>query len=156
MRLRRMEREDFVLDRVSPALRAGASDFGKTQSHQRSSPPLIRPTDVGCLRLTLLSNGTRRWAFGLRRPWLRPKPASNIHVLALNRVELCSPFPILPMVQRRSLGILPRGLDKRAHLSESEGDQNRANPQPRLTADMLPLPLGEGWGEGRFRTLYQP
>ena len=60
------------------------------------------------------------------------------------------------MAQRRSLGILPRGLDKRAHLSESEGDQNRANPQPRLTADMLPLPLGEGWGEWRFRTSAHP
>ncbi len=33
-------------------------------------------------------------------------------------------------------------------LNEQEGDQNCANPQPRLTADMLPLPLGEGWGEG--------
>ena len=118
MRLRRMGREDSVLDGVSPALRAGASDFGKTQSHQRSSPPLIRPTNVGFLRLTLLSNGTRRWAFGLRHPWLRPKSASNIRVLAPNRVELCSPFPILPMAQRRSLGILPRGLDKRARLSE--------------------------------------
>ena len=117
-RLRHAGREGSALDGVSPALRAGASDFGKTQSHQRSSPPLIRPTDVGFLRLTFLSNGTRRWAFGLRRPWLRPKPASNIHVLALNRVELCSPFPILPMAQRRSLGILPRGLDKRARLSE--------------------------------------
>ncbi len=30
--------EGAALDRVSPALRAGASDFGKTQSHQRSSP----------------------------------------------------------------------------------------------------------------------
>ncbi|MNF82437.1 hypothetical protein D3C84_647430 [compost metagenome] len=52
------------------------------------------------------------------------------------------------MAQRRSLGILPRGLDKRAHLSEQEGDQNRTSPQPRLTADMPPLPSGEGWGEG--------
>ena len=52
------------------------------------------------------------------------------------------------MAQRRSLGILPRGLDKRPRLSEQEGDQHRASPQPRLTTDMLPLPLGEGWGEG--------
>ena len=126
--------EDSFLDGVSPALRARASDFGKTQSHQRSSPPLIRPTDVGYLRLTLLSNGTHRWAFGLRHPWLQPKSASNIRVLAPNRVELCSPFLILPMPQRRSLSILPRGLDKRARLSESEGDQNRAGPQ------LLPKP----------------
>ena len=90
----------------------------KEKSPKERPPPLIRPTDVGFLRLTLLSNGTRRWAFGLRHPWLRPKSASNIRVLAPNRVELCSPFPILPMAQRRSLGILPRGLDKRARLSE--------------------------------------
>ncbi len=36
---RRAGREGWALDRVSPALRAGASDFGKTQSHQRSFPP---------------------------------------------------------------------------------------------------------------------
>ena len=54
------------------------------------------------------------------------------------------------MAQRRSLGILPRGLDKRTRLSEQEGDQHRVSPQPRLTTDMLPLPLGEGWGEGNF------
>lgn len=85
MRLRRMGHEGSALDSVSPALRAWASDFGKTQSHQKSSPPLIRPTDVGYLRLTLLSNGTH------------DGPS---------------------MAQRRSLGILPRGLDKRARLSE--------------------------------------
>ncbi|AGM44905.1 hypothetical protein AHML_15685 [Aeromonas hydrophila ML09-119] len=54
------------------------------------------------------------------------------------------------MAQRRSLGILPRGLDKRTRLSEQEGDQHHASPQLRLTADMLPLPLGEGWGEGNL------
>ena len=160
MRLHRMGHEASPSTEFRPPFGPGRVTlerpalFGK--SHQRSSPPLIRPTDVGYLRLTLLSNGTRRWAFGLRHPWLRPKSASNIRVLAPNRVELCSPFPILPMAQRRSLGVLPRGLDKRTRLSESEGDQNRANPQPRLTADMLPLPLGEGWGEGIFRTSPHP
>ena len=98
-RLRRAGREAAGLEGVSPALRAWASDFGKTcsfqKSHQRSSPPLIRPTYVGCLRLTRLSDGTRRRAFGLRHPWLRPKPASNIPVLAPNRVEQCSPLPDL-------------------------------------------------------------
>ncbi len=34
---------------VSPALRAGASDFGKTQSHQRSSPPPIRSPSASAL-----------------------------------------------------------------------------------------------------------
>lgn len=47
-RLRRAGREAAGLEGVSPALRAWASDFGKTRSfqkmHQRSSPPLIRPT----------------------------------------------------------------------------------------------------------------
>ncbi len=76
MRLRPMEHEGSALDGVSPALRAGASDFGKTQSHQRSSPPLIRPTDVGYLRLTLLSNGTRRWAVHGPAPLAR-HPASR-------------------------------------------------------------------------------
>ena len=47
------------------------------------------------------------------------------------------------MAQRRSLGILPRGLDKRTRLSEQEGDQNRATVPP-------PLPLGESWGEDIF------
>ncbi|VXA89037.1 conserved hypothetical protein [Aeromonas veronii] len=46
-RLRRAGREAAGLEGVSPALRVGASDFGKTQSHQRSSPPLIRPTSSG-------------------------------------------------------------------------------------------------------------
>ena len=105
-RLRRAGREAAGLEGVSPALRAGASDFGKTRSfqkmHQRSSPPLIRPTYVGCLRLTCLSDGTRRRAFGLRHPWLRPKPASNIPVLAPNRVELCSPFSDLAPVPAAS------------------------------------------------------
>lgn len=82
MRLCRMRRECSALDGVSPALRAGASDFGKTQSHQRSSPPLVRPTDVGFLRLTLLSNGTRRWAVHgpaplARHPTSRPGQESS-------------------------------------------------------------------------------
>ena len=105
----------MALDRVSPALRAWASDFGKTQSHQRSSPPLIRPTDVGFLQLTLFSNGTRRWAVHGPTPLAR-RPASRP--------------------------------GQRTRLSEQEGDQHSASPQPRLTTDVLPLPLGEGWGEG--------
>lgn len=79
-RLHRARRECFTLDGVSPALRAEASDFGKTRffikSHQRSSPPLIRPTDVGHLRLTLLSNSTRRWAVHGPAPLAR-HPASR-------------------------------------------------------------------------------
>ncbi len=57
------------------------------------------------------------------------------------------------MAQRRSLGILPRGLDKRARLSEQERDQHRASLKLLCNT---PLPLGEDWGEGYFHTLYQP
>lgn len=50
-RLRRAGCEAAGLEGFSPALRAGASDFGKTRyfqkMHQRSSPPLIRPTLSG-------------------------------------------------------------------------------------------------------------
>ena len=81
-RLRRAGCEAAGLEGVSPALRAWASDFGKTQSHQRSSPPLIRPTYVGFLRLTRLSNGTRRRAVHgpaplARHPVSRPGQAGS-------------------------------------------------------------------------------
>ena len=95
-RLRRARRKAIGLDGVSPALRAWVSDFGKTRSIFEIAPKVFSPTYspdcVGFLRLTRLSGGTRRRAFGLRHPWLRPKPASNIPVLAPNRVELRSPF----------------------------------------------------------------
>jgi hypothetical protein len=52
-RLRRAGHEAVGLEGVSPALRAWASDFGKTQSHQRSSPPLIRPTSSGSFGSTV-------------------------------------------------------------------------------------------------------
>lgn len=93
-RLHCARRECYALDRVSPTLRPGRVTLARpalfSKSHQRSSPPLIRPTDVGYLRLILLSNGTRRWAFGLRHPCLRPKPASNIRVLAAWTRDLAS------------------------------------------------------------------
>jgi hypothetical protein len=78
----RAGREAAGLEGVSPALRAWASDFGKTQSHQRSSPPLIRPTYVGFLRLTRLSDGTRRRAVHgpaplARHPVSRPGQAGS-------------------------------------------------------------------------------
>ena len=67
----------------------------KAKSPIERPPPLICPTYVGFLRLTRLSDGTRRRAFGFHHPWLRPKPASNIPVLAPNRVERRSPLPDL-------------------------------------------------------------
>ncbi len=56
--LRHAGREDSVLDGVSPPLRALASDFGKTQSHQKSSPPLVRPPASGSLGSGKRSGGT--------------------------------------------------------------------------------------------------
>ncbi len=94
--LRHAGREDSVLDGVSPPLRGLASDFGKTQSHQKSSPPLVRSPASGSLGSPVC-------------PTARADGPS--------------------MAQRRSLGVLPRGLDKRAHLGEQQGAT--ANPQHR-------------------------
>ena len=94
-RLRRAGCEAVGLDGVSPALRAWASNFslrGQRKVTNRAATPAYSPDFVGFLRLTRLSDGTRLRAFGLRHPWLRPKSASNIPVLAPNRVELRSPF----------------------------------------------------------------
>jgi hypothetical protein len=101
----RAGREATGLEGVSPALRAWASNFslrGQSKVTKRKATPLIRPTYVGFLRLTHLSGGTRRRAFGLRHPWLRSKSASNIPVLAPNRVEWRSPFPDLVPVPAAS------------------------------------------------------
>ena len=103
-RLRRAGHEDSILDGVSPALRAEASDFGKTQSHQRSSPPLVRPPASGSLGSPVC-------------PTARADGPS--------------------MAQRRSLGVLPRGLDKRAHLGEQQGAKTNPQYRGRLTAPYL-------------------
>ncbi|MNQ23104.1 hypothetical protein D3C85_362650 [compost metagenome] len=57
-RLRHAGHEGAALDGVSPPLRGLASDFGKTQSHQRSSPPLVRPPASGSLGSGKRSGGT--------------------------------------------------------------------------------------------------
>ena len=59
--------------------------------------------------------------FDLRHPWRRSKSTTDIHVLAPNRAERCSSNTALAHGQRRSLGVLPRGLDKRSHLGEQQG-----------------------------------
>jgi hypothetical protein len=91
--LRHAGHEGHALDGISPPLRGWASDFGKTQSHQRSSPPLVRPPASGSLGSPLC-------------PTARADGPS--------------------MAQRRSLGILPRDLDKRAHLGEQEGGKTQS------------------------------
>jgi len=87
--LRHVGREGGALDRVSPALRAGASDFGKTRSLWQITPKVFSPDKPPASRVPS-SRPTgrterRRRHFGLRHPWLRPKSASNIPVLAPNR-----------------------------------------------------------------------
>ncbi len=98
--LRHAGHEDFVLDGVSPPLRGLASDFGKTQSHQRSTPPLVRPPSSGSLGTPVC-------------PTARADGPS--------------------MAQRRSLGVLPCGLDKRAHLGEQQGATPNPPPRGKLT-----------------------
>ena len=85
---RRAGREGWALDRVSPALRAWASDFSlrgqRKVTKRKATPanPLASPVPSG---QSQRRTGRRRRHFGLRHPWLRPKPASNILVLAPNR-----------------------------------------------------------------------
>ena len=75
MRLRRMEREDFVLDGVSPALRAWASDFslrGQRKVTKRKATPAKPPAFGGFPRLTLwvgrnAADGTSLYQLRLRR-----------------------------------------------------------------------------------------
>ena len=100
-RLCRAGREAAGLEGVSPALRAWASNFslrGQRKVTKRKATP-ANPT------ATRFPSGQgqgwtdrRRRHFGLRHPWLRPKSASNIPVLAPNRVELRSPSPDLAPV----------------------------------------------------------
>ncbi|MNQ74388.1 hypothetical protein D3C85_891430 [compost metagenome] len=95
----RAGREAAGLEGVSPALRAWASNFSlrgqRKVTKRKATPanPLASPVPSG---QSQHRTGRRRRHFGLRHPWLRPKPASNIPVLAPNRVELRSPFPDLP------------------------------------------------------------
>lgn len=48
------------------------------------------PTDSLSCVVCHDADSTRRRAFGLRHPWLRPKAASNILVFASTRIWLCS------------------------------------------------------------------
>ncbi len=103
-RLRHAGHEDSVLDEVSPPLRGLASDFGKTQSHQRSNPPIVRPPASGSLGSPVC-------------PTARADGPS--------------------LAQRRSLGVLPRGLDKRSHLGEQQGARPSPQHRSQLTAPVI-------------------
>lgn len=121
-RLCRAGREAAGLEGVSPALRAWASNFGKTRSfqkmHQRSSPPLIRPTSSGSFGSptcpTARADGPLAFAIhGFGQSPLRTSLFSRQIGSSCAR-----PLSIWPIPRRRSLDILSRGLDKRARLSE--------------------------------------
>ncbi len=87
--LRHSGREGLALDGVSPPLRGLASDFGKTHSLLANNTKSLLPGKPPASRVPS-SRPTgrterRRRHFGLRHPWLRPKPTSNLPVLAPNR-----------------------------------------------------------------------
>lgn len=81
-----IECEGLALYGVSPALRAGASDFGKTRFLLNIRPKVFSPGKPSASRIPSPPSpgrtDRRTRHFGLRHPWLRPKPASNIPVLA--------------------------------------------------------------------------
>ncbi len=128
--LRHAGREDSVLDGVSPPLRGLASDFGKTRSLWQITPkvfsPTCSPSFVGFPRFTRLSYGTRRWALTSTIHGVGQSPLRTSMSLRQTGPSVARPIPVWPMAQRRSLGVLPRGLDKRAHLGEQQG----ATPNP--------------------------
>ena len=147
-RLCRAGREAAGLEGVSPALRAWASNFslrGQRKVTKRKATPAYSPDFVGFLRLTRLSDGTRRRAFGLRHPWLRPKPASNILVLAPNRVELCSPF-----------SDLAHGPAPLARHPVSRPGQAGSLLRIRGGTKTVPAPTSRGGGWVQFTSLIAP
>ncbi len=136
-RLRRRGHEGAALDGVSPPLRGLASDFGKTRSLWQITPKVFSPTCspfcVGFPRCTRLSHGTRRWALTFAIPGVGQSPLRTSMSLRQTGPSVARPIPVWPMAQRRSLGVLPRGLDKRAHLGEQQGGTPNPQRRGRLT-----------------------
>jgi hypothetical protein len=121
--------EGAALDGVSPPLRGLASDFslrGQRKVTNRAATPTCSPSCVGFLRFTRLSHGTRRWALPSTVPGVGQSPLRTSLSLRQTGPSVARPIPVWPLAQRRSLGVLPRGLDKRAHLDEQQG----ATPNP--------------------------
>ncbi len=130
--LRRAGREDSVLDGVSPPLRGLASDFslrGQRKVTKRKATPTCSPSCVGFPRLTRLSYGTRRWALTFAIHGVGQSPLRTSMSLRQTGPSVARPIPVWPMAQRRSLGVLPRGLDKRAHLGEQQGQNPTCCPK---------------------------
>lgn len=136
-RLRHAGHDDFVLDRVSPPLRGLASDFGKTRSLWQITPkvfsPTCSPSCVGFPRFTRLSDSTRRWALTFAIPGVGQSPLRTSLSLRQTGPSLARPIPVWPLAQRRSLGVLPSGLDKRAHLGEQQGATPNLQHRGHLT-----------------------
>lgn len=101
---------------------------------KRKATPTCSPSCVGFPRFIRLSHGTRRWALTFAIHGVGQSPLRTSMSLRQTGPSVARPIPVWPMAQRRSLGVLPRGLDKRAHLGEQQGAT--ANPPPRgwLTA----------------------
>ncbi len=121
------------------ALRAGASDFGNTRPLWQITPkvfsPACSPSCVGIPRRPRLSNGTRRWAltFTIHGIGQRPLPTS----LSLRQTgsSIARLIPVLPMPQRRSLGIASRprqtGSPRRTTGSNTQPSTPRARARAR-------------------------
>jgi hypothetical protein len=134
--LRHAGREDSVLDRVSPPLRGLASDFslrGQRKVTKRKATPTCSPSCVGFPQFTRLYYGTRRWALTFAIPGVGQSPLRTSLSLRQTGPSVARPIPVWPLAQRRSLGVLPRGLDKRAHLGEQQGTTPNPQHRGRLT-----------------------
>lgn len=135
-RLRRTGHDGAALDGVSPPLRGLASDFGKTRSLWQITPKVLSPTCstscVGFPRFTLLSHGTRRWALTFAIHGVGQSPLRTSLSLRQTGPSVARPIPVWPLAQRRSLGVLPRGLDKRARLGEQQGATPNLQPRGQL------------------------
>ena len=130
--LRHAGHEGAALDGVSPPLRGFASDFslrGQRKVTKRKATPTCSPSCVGFPRFTRLSHGTRRWALTSTIHGVGQSPLRTSLSLRQTGPSVARPIPVWPLAQRRSLGVLPRGLDKRAHLGEQQGET--PNPQHR-------------------------
>jgi len=103
--------EDSVLDGVSPALRARASDFGKTQSHQKSSPPPSRPPTADSLISLSGSDGTLQMVHPCTNcdcaviPDGAPDPLSSTRQLGGGSKPRQPSAPVYPQTSPLSRGI---------------------------------------------------
>ena len=135
--LRHAGHEGAALEGVSPPLRGLASDFGKTRSLWQITPkvfsPTCSPSCVGFPRFIRLPYGTRRWALTFAIPGVGQSPLRTSLSLRQTGPSVARPIPVWPLAQRRSLGVLPRGLDKRAHLGEQQGATANLQRRGRLT-----------------------